>query len=200
MKFGELIVPTVLSFILSCSVISPGFASAKEGDSTPNTTSVTQSNLESKELDLAKEIAKSGKVIEYSESDNFDFKSINQTTAISSGIVPFANEPIEGGSSYDGYYTNDYTIPGYITGSAAGTITAWALANTTWNPVIIGGIVSVASGYAGKDVRVKSTVYYTWVTKYTKCKYTSTSKIYVSGKYKKTTTKTWTGSVDSNID
>lgn len=194
MKKSKLITSFSLALLLSFGTVIPAFAESNTPE--PNQYSLPSSNDESS--DLAMEIAEKGEVQDFTEiksgAENPSFEGIEI------GIKPFKADQGGGGGGWDGSYTSDYTIPSWATAGGIAAITTWAAAHTAWNPYAVSIISAMAADYFAKDVRVKSTVYYYWVTKYTKVHYKATSALYADGKYKSTKTYEWTGSIDSNID
>ncbi|MED4351896.1 hypothetical protein P9265_06040 [Schinkia azotoformans] len=174
---------TILALVIPISASASVYASGNEGDDANSAmTLLNKGNiveLENKNLELE---SSDFKTLEFSYSTD----SLNGDTSIN--------------ATWDGSFSNSYTIPKLVVAGGSSSIVAWLLSKTTWPTAICTGIASAIGVYTSDDVTVKSTVNYRWITKYTECYYSMSSNIYVDGKFKKTITQTWTAKDDPNID
>ncbi|SPR92850.1 hypothetical protein [Bacillus altitudinis] len=116
------------------------------------------------------------------------------------------NNELEARAKWDGQFSSNYTIPSYVVASAATYgmfhITRYLTATLQLGPAAAAAFAGMVSGYvsAKGEIKLKAVQKYRWLKKYTKAEYQATTKIYVNGKYKTTTTKKWISKVDTNID
>lgn len=177
------VISTILALVIPISASTSVYASGNEGDDANSAMTLlnkgTIVELENKSLEL----------------ESSDFKTLEFSYSTDS-----LNGDVSINATWDGSFSNSYTIPKLVVAGGSYAITEWLLSMTSWPKLVCGTVAAGVLAYTSDDVTVKSTVNYRWITKYTECYYSMSSNIYVDGVFKKTITQTWTAKDDPNTD
>lgn len=196
MKSIKKITTLSLALALPLATVTPSFAAENSKEPISVSTPVELT----KDAKLAMQLLDQGVITDlgeeslYKNSDDFE-TVVYEFNSLANGDVQIL------AAGFDGQWTNSWTVPKGVINAGAMAVTTY-LATTLGAPLLLATFLGgLAGNYAvTKNIKFTSTVKYRWVTKYTKCYYESSTKIYVDGTYKKTVSKNWTAEVDTNTD
>ncbi|WP_433958362.1 hypothetical protein [Cytobacillus horneckiae] len=202
MDIYKKITASSIAFGVGFSLLGTTFVSANTQETNTEVVAPDYENASGTYLNKAMELYKNAVDVEESEENLYDFSDEDFDGEFVIDMSTLENGDILVMATWDGSWTSNYTVPGYLVGGGAAAATAYVVSLGNVPVALASTIGAWVGGYAGtkSEVAVRSTVKYRWVTRYTKCYYETTSKLYQKNRLVKTITKNFTAAADPNTD